>query len=89
MSEGRRVFIATQTFSANLDGAPHAIHRNVTRVREGHPLLDMYPGFFEAADDKVHFEVETTEAVPGEGRGAASGGKQGGKQQRETTSTRG
>jgi|1185.fasta_scaffold340879_2 hypothetical protein len=66
-NEGR-VYVATETYSAVVDGAPVVVHKGVTRVREGHALVLQNPQYYELAGDRVHFEVETAEAVPGEKR---------------------
>lgn len=65
-----RVYVATETYSAMVDGAPHIVHKGKTRCREGHSLVVQNPQWWRLAGDDVHFEVETTEAVPGEKRAA-------------------
>jgi hypothetical protein len=37
---------------------------NVTRVRDGHWLLKQVPGYFEPADEVVHYEVQATKEPP-------------------------
>lgn len=69
MADGN-VYIATETFAAEVDGVPQIVHKDKTRVREGHPLLASVPQFFKPAGDDVHFDIETTTAEPGEHRPA-------------------
>lgn len=64
-----QVWVATESAVCLLDGQQEVIHAGVTRVREGHPLLDAYRGYFEPADTGVHYEVEQATAAPGEKRG--------------------
>lgn len=61
-----RIFVARESFSAELDGAPVAVVKGQTRVREGHPLLDGRADLFEPVT--VHFEVDAAPAR-GETRG--------------------
>lgn len=70
MSDTGKVFIATETFSAMVDGVPVLVRRGKTRVEEGHELQRSHPQWFEEAGEHVQFRVESTEAVPGEKRGA-------------------
>jgi hypothetical protein len=66
-NEGR-VFVARNTFVANVDGVPQAVHKGVTRVREGHEILVNNPQFFEEVGQDVHYEVESATSEPGEKR---------------------
>lgn len=67
------IFIARESFSTDVDGIPQSITKGVTRVREGHPLLEQNPGYFERLDDStVHFDVEEATKVPGAKRPAKS-----------------
>lgn len=69
------VWVATETFACEIDGASVIVQAGVTRVREGHPMLDSYRDKFEESDRHVHFDVEQATAAPGEKRGnAATGG---------------
>jgi hypothetical protein len=70
-SEGAEgdVFVATESFSTDIDGVPTAVHKGVTRVRAGHELVERYPEFFERADDSPTYEVEQATKAPGEKRG--------------------
>lgn len=61
------VYVATESVSGLLfDGEPIDLRRGVTRVREGHPLLEAHPGYFRELD--VHFDVEDATARPGQQR---------------------
>lgn len=60
------IYVATHTFNTVLDGRRALITAGVTRVREGHPLLDANPGYFKVLD--VHYDVEDTNARPGHQR---------------------
>lgn len=61
-----KLYVATETFS--VDGY-RTITKDVTRVREGHPLLDQFPHLFREADAHYEWEVEQATAAPGEKRG--------------------
>jgi hypothetical protein len=68
MAEGK-IFIATEDFQPA--GYYTTFRKDVTRVREGHPLLEQFPHLFREAE--AHYEwpdVEQTTANPGEKRGA-------------------
>jgi hypothetical protein len=62
-----KIFVAKESFSALLDGVPISVSAGVTRVREGHPLLNGREMFFEPLT--VHYDVETAEQKPGAKRG--------------------
>lgn len=64
------VWVAKETFACEVDGEQITVFAGTTRVREGHPLLDIYRGSFESTDTDVHFDVEQATAAPGEKRGA-------------------
>lgn len=66
---GGRVYIATTSGTADVDGENYPFTKNVTRVSEGHPLLKQCPDFFELAENHIHYEVEQATAAPGEKRG--------------------
>ena len=51
---GDGLFVATDSFTADIDGVPTAVVRGVTRVREGHPLLEGREALFERIEP--HFE---------------------------------
>jgi hypothetical protein len=60
------IYVATLSF-ASAHGDATA---GVTRVREGHKLLKMYPDWFQPIEDQpVREEVEQATAAPGETRG--------------------
>lgn len=72
MSDGTKVYVAIETFSANVNGTPVLVKRGKTRVHEGHELIVANPQFFEEAGEHVQFQVETASAEPGEKRTAPS-----------------
>ena len=59
------VFMATESFSAALDGEVVYVSRG-DLVRAGHPLLRGREELFVPATDRVRFEVEQATARPGE-----------------------
>ena len=61
------IYVATHTFSTDYDGKTEFVHRGVTRVRAGHPLVRLNPQFFAPVD--AHYDVEQATAAPGEKRG--------------------
>ncbi len=63
---GRTVFVPTDSFTADLDGIPTTFEMDVTRVREGHPIIDRYPHLFR--EIQVDYEWETATDRPGEER---------------------
>lgn len=66
-NEGR-IFVARSSFSATIDGTDYTVHKDLTRVREGHPLLDGDRAqFFEVM--VVDYDIEQATAAPGERRG--------------------
>ncbi len=64
---GRTVYVPTDSFSTDVDGTPVVFKKYVTRVREGHPILDTHPELFE--EMRVDYEWEQATAAPGEMRG--------------------
>ncbi len=62
------VWVATETFACEIDGAGVIVHAGQTRVREGHPMLDTYRHAFKLADQGLHFDTEQATAAPGEKR---------------------
>jgi hypothetical protein len=63
------VYVATESFSCDLDGVPVNVTKGITRVREGHPLLRGREQLF-TVDDQIDFDlVEAATAAPGEKRG--------------------
>ena len=66
---GRRVFVATDSFTASVDGADVNVVRGVTLVREGHELLDRFAHLFKLVEPHYEVrEVEQATAAPGERR---------------------
>ena len=60
-----RTFIARASAFVDHEGGSVRIKKGITRVREGHGLLQAYPQFFEAAGARVQFDtVETTRDAP-------------------------
>ena len=69
-SKSDSVWVATESFACEVDGAGVIVHAGQTRVREGHPMLDTYRQSFKLADQGLHFDtVEQATAAPGEKRG--------------------
>jgi hypothetical protein len=67
---GRDVYVANESFSANIDGIPMSFNRDTTRVSRA--WLDTHPEIrhlFERIT--VHYDVESATAAPGETREAA------------------
>lgn len=65
--KGGQIYVARESFSADLDGASVAVVAGRTRVREGHPLLAGRAHLFE--EITVDYDVEQATAAPGERRG--------------------
>jgi hypothetical protein len=61
-----QLYVARESFVAELDGFAQSFEAGKTLVREGHEILDRYPHLFEPA--KAHYEVEQATAAPGERR---------------------
>jgi hypothetical protein len=59
-----KIYVATETFSSAY--VSETIHEGVTRVREGHILLEMHPDYFTpvADQDEVHFDSERGPVAP-------------------------
>lgn len=66
------VYIATETFFADVDGVNTRIEKGVTRVRAGHALISNNPQWWELVGDDVHFDVEQATEAPAEKRSAPS-----------------
>lgn len=63
-----RVLVATESGSGELDdGTQVSFRKGITRVREGHPVAEKWPAFFEPIE--VHYELEDMTADPGRRRG--------------------
>lgn len=65
-TEGR-LYVATESFTTEIDGQPVTIRQGVDRVREGHRLMQGREHLFELAP--VDYDVEQMTAAPGERRG--------------------
>ena len=65
----RKIFVANESGSTEIDGQVYIFHKGITRVREGHELIKAYPGFFDEIDLRVDYDVEQATAGPGEKRG--------------------
>ncbi len=61
------IYIATESFIANVDGVEERVTAGMTTVREGHPLLRGHEQSFTPM--KVDYEIEQATAAPGERRG--------------------
>jgi hypothetical protein len=60
------VFVCKESAAFEYDGNMVVVHKDVTRVRAGHPILAEHPELFE--EITVHFDVEQATAAPGEKR---------------------
>lgn len=61
-----QLYVATDSFVADVDGVPQTFSEGKTLVREGHEILERMPHLFRLA--KAHYEVEQMTAAPGERR---------------------
>lgn len=65
------IYVATESFSTEIDGESYAVTAKETRVREGHPLLERNRNYFKPVDEDVNFDtVERATAAPGQKRRA-------------------
>ena len=46
-----QVYIANESFVANVDGIDKAYHQGRTRAREGDPILEQVPHLFDLLED--------------------------------------
>lgn len=69
MRDGSGVYVATESFSTEIDGEHYAVVMKKTRVREGHPLLEQNRNYFKPVEENVTYDLETATAAPGESRG--------------------
>lgn len=60
------IYVADETFTTTVDGAPVVIRRGKTRVRAGHPVLEGREHLFKPLT--VDYDVEQATAAPGEKR---------------------
>ncbi len=65
-----KIFVAVESFGLEIDGVPHTISKDVTRVREGHPILEGREHLFKELE--VQYDIEDTTAKPGRRRGDAA-----------------
>lgn len=65
-TQGREIFVPTDSFTARVDGVDVLFRKGETRVREGHPVLEEYAHLFEPI--RAHYDVEAATAAPGERR---------------------
>jgi hypothetical protein len=63
----RRIYVARESFVTDYNGAPTVVHADITRVREGHPLMSGREHMFKEID--AHYEVEEAINEPGRARG--------------------
>ena len=61
-----QLYVASESFVADVDGVPQAFSEGKTLVREGHEILERMPHLFKPA--RAHYEVEQATAAPGEKR---------------------
>ena len=52
----KKVFIANESFVANIGGIDKAFHEGRTRAREGDEVLERYPQFFDLLDDVDQYQ---------------------------------
>lgn len=67
-TSGRTLYVAKESFMADVDGVPTMFREGVTLVREGHPILDEFGHMFEPARAHYEVDVEQATAAPGERR---------------------
>ncbi len=68
------MFIATESFTANLTSGDVHVHEGVTLVRETDELYVRYADKFKRAESRAQApEVEAATAAPGERRGSWRG----------------
>jgi hypothetical protein len=60
------VYVCKESGAFEYGGDMVVVNKGVTRVRKGHPILDLYPELFE--EITVHYDVERATAEPGEKR---------------------
>jgi hypothetical protein len=56
--DAAKVYIANTSGTSEVDGESLVFVKDVTRVRAGHPLLDMVPDYFTPVDDLIHYDVD-------------------------------
>ncbi|TKG58892.1 Lsr2 family DNA-binding protein [Prauserella endophytica] len=61
-----QIYVANESAVLYAGGQQYVVHKGVTRVRDGHPLLKRNSHMFKPLD--VHYDVEQATAEPGEKR---------------------
>lgn len=51
------VFVATESFSADIEGVSYSVVKGETRIRGDHPLLNDNADYFKSVEDEVTFET--------------------------------
>jgi hypothetical protein len=64
------VYVCKESGAFEYGGDMIVVNKGVTRVRAGHPILDLYPDLFE--EITVHYDVEQATKAPGEKRSVSS-----------------
>lgn len=64
-ADNGQIFVAKQSFSAEVDGVPVIVSAGVTRVRAGHALLKGRELLFEPIT--VHYDVADDQPPPSRG----------------------
>lgn len=49
--QGKQVYIANESFVANIDGIDKAFHQGRTRAYEGDEVVEKYPHLFDLLED--------------------------------------
>ena len=62
------LFIAKETFHAEIDGVPVVVQKGEL-VKKGHAILKGREAFFDVAEDRTRPDVEDATAEPGKKRG--------------------
>lgn len=75
-----QVYVAKQSAVTQYDGRTITIRRRVTRVEEGHELLERLPHLFEPVDASVQYRAENAQQAPSSAENA--------RQEPTTTRTR-
>lgn len=73
MAGDGKIFVAVDSAAFEYDGDMIVVHKGVTRVREGHPMLKEHQELFKPID--VHYDIEQATRAPGERRTLRGRGK--------------
>ena len=68
---GEKMYVASETFTCNIDGVPHTILRGREFVLEDSELYQRFPQFFRPAEDTIRRSLEQATRAPGEKRAVA------------------